>query len=221
MRVMIADDSVLLREGLVRLLTGEGIEVIAAVGTPEALDSALAYDSPDLVILDVRMPPTQTDEGVRAARRIRRDYPSVGVLLLSQHVEVTRLGELFHDRPEGMGYLLKDRVVDIDEFLESVRRVARGGSAVDPEIVARLLGRAQHQSQLSSLTSRELEVLALMAGGRTNQAMSARLHVSVKTVETHVANVFGKLGLFDSADDHRRVLAVLAYLQSTETSGNS
>ena len=221
MRVMIADDSVLLREGLVRLLTGEGMEVIAAVGTADELHFALARDSPDLVILDVRMPPTQTDEGVRAAQRIRREHPSVGVLLLSQHVEVARLGELFHDRPEGMGYLLKDRVVDIDEFVEAVRRVARGGSAVDPEIVARLLGRAQHQSQLSSLTSRELEVLALMAEGRTNQAMSARLHVGVKTVETHVANVFGKLGLFDSAADHRRVLAVLAYLQSTETSGNS
>src|ERR1019366_8100689 len=161
---MIADDSVLLREGLVRLLTGEGMEVIAAVGTADELHFALARDSPDLVILDVRMPPTQTDEGVRAAQRIRREHPSVGVLLLS---------------------------------------------------------RAQHQSQLSSLTSRELEVLALMAEGRTNQAMSARLHVGVKTVETNVANVFGKLGLFDSADDHRRVLAVLAYLQSTETSGNS
>ncbi len=213
---MIADDSVLLREGLVRLLTGEGMKVVAAVGNAGELHDALARDTADLVILDVRMPPTQTDEGVRAAQRIRHEHPGVGVLLLSQHVEVSRLGELFTDRPEGLGYLLKDRVVDIDEFIDAVRRVARGGSAIDPEIVSRLVGRASHTSQLSALTARELEVLALMAEGRTNQAMATRLHVGVKTVETHVANVFGKLGLLDTADDHRRVLAVLAYLQSTE-----
>jgi DNA-binding NarL/FixJ family response regulator len=171
---------------------------------------------PDVAIVDVRMPPTQTDEGARAAREIRARHPDVGILLLSQVVEAKHALELFSEHPEGFGYLLKDRVLEIDEFLESVRRVARGGTAIDPEVVAQLMGRRRTVDPLAGLTPREREVLALMAEGRSNQAICKKLFLSPKTVETHVHSIFSKLNLPPEPDDHRRVLAVLAQLRSLE-----
>jgi DNA-binding NarL/FixJ family response regulator len=212
-RVVIAEDSVLLREGLARLLAESGIEVAAQVGNADALHHAVHRERPDVVVVDVRMPPTQTDEGARAAREIRAKYPDVGVLLLSQVVEAKHALELFSEHPEGFGYLLKDRVLEVDEFLEALRRVARGGTAIDPQVVGQLLGRRRPHSPLDELTPREREVLGLMAEGRSNQAICARLFLSPKTVETHVHSIFSKLDLMSDPDDHRRVLAVLAYLQ--------
>ena len=215
MRVVIAEDSALLREGVARILADGGFEVIAQAQDAEELMRAIRLDAPDVAVVDIRMPPTHTDEGARAAREIRERHPSVGVLILSQVVEAAHALDLFSDRPEGFGYLLKDRVLEIEDFLESVRRVGRGGSAIDPEVIAQLFGRKREDDgPLSQLSPRELEVLGLMAEGLSNQGICGRLFLSPKTVETHVHAIFGKLRLGPAPDDHRRVLAVLAYLRS-------
>ncbi|MEW1654304.1 response regulator [Streptomyces sp. NPDC057555] len=219
MRVVIAEDSVLLREGLTRLLTDRGHEVVAGVGDGEALvrtvaELAGAGTPPDVVVADVRMPPSHTDEGVRAALRLRRDHPEVGVLVLSQYVEEQYATELLAGSSRGIGYLLKDRVAEVREFVDAVVRVAGGGTALDPEVVAQLLGRSRKQDVLAHLTPREREVLGLMAEGRTNSAVARQLVVSDGAVEKHVSNIFLKLGLTPSVGDHRRVLAVLTYLNS-------
>ena len=211
-RVILADDAVLLREGVARLLAEEGFDVVAQVGDAPALLEQVESKRPDVVVVDIRMPPTFTVEGLQAAHEIRRLYPDVGVLVLSQHLESRYVVELLRDG-RGVGYLLKERVGDVHDFAESVRRVAEGGSAIDPEVVGRLLGRPRRRNPLETLSAREREVLALMAEGRSNQAITARLFLNAKTVESHVRNVFTKLGLLQEPDDHRRVLAVLAYLQ--------
>ncbi|MER7758929.1 response regulator transcription factor [Streptomyces sp. NPDC097619] len=218
-RVVIAEDSVLLREGLTRLLTDRGHEVIAGVGDAEALLKTIAelaeeQSLPDVIVADVRMPPTHTDEGVRAAVRLRAEHPGLGVLVLSQYVEERYATELLAGSTTGVGYLLKDRVADVREFTDAVVRVARGGTALDPEVVAQLLGRSRKQDVLAGLTPREREVLGLMAEGRTNSAVAKQLVVSDGAVEKHVSNIFMKLGLSPSDGDHRRVLAVLTYLNS-------
>jgi DNA-binding NarL/FixJ family response regulator len=213
-RVVIADDSVLLREGLASLLTQAGIEVVAQAGDAEGLLVAVAEYEPDVAIVDVRMPPTHTDEGARAARELRTTHPDVGVLVLSQVVEAAHALALVGERPAGVGYLLKDRVLEVDDFLEAVGRVARGGSAIDPEVVAQLVAVRRGGGRLDQLTQREREVLALMAEGRSNQAICNRLFLSPKTIEKHINAIFGKLGLTQLPDDHRRVLAVLAFLRS-------
>jgi DNA-binding NarL/FixJ family response regulator len=214
MRVVIAEDSVLLREGLARVLTEQGFEVAAQVGDATELQRAVKRTKPDVAIVDVRMPPTQTDEGARAAEEIRAEHPEVGVLVLSQIVEARRALKLFSERAEGFGYLLKDRVLQIDEFVEAVRRVGRGGTAIDPEVVAQLVGRRDAEGPLDELTPREREVLGLMAEGRSNKAICDKLFLSPKTVETHVNSIFGKLNLPQAPDDHRRVLAVLTFLRA-------
>ncbi|GAU67651.1 putative two-component response regulator [Streptomyces sp. NBRC 110611] len=218
-RVVIAEDSVLLREGLSRLLTDRGHEVVAGVGDAESLMKTvgeLADEGalPDVVVADVRMPPTHTDEGVRAAIRLRRDHPGLGVLVLSQYVEEQYATELLAGSSRGIGYLLKDRVAEVREFVDAVVRVAEGGTALDPEVVAQLLGRSRKQDVLAHLTPREREVLGLMAEGRTNSAIARQLVVSGGAVEKHVSNIFLKLGLAQSDEDHRRVLAVLTHLRS-------
>ena len=215
MRVVIADDAVLLREGLARVLGENGYEVVAQLGDGEALRRAVADLHPDVAIVDVRMPPTFTDEGTQAALALRAEHPEMGILVLSQIVEARHALRLFRETPEGFGYLLKDRVVELDDFLEAVSRVGRGGTAIDPEVVAQLLGRRSDDDPLEELTPREREVLGLIAEGRSNKAICAKLFLSEKTVETHVSNIFLKLRLLPAADDHRRVLAVLAYLRST------
>jgi DNA-binding NarL/FixJ family response regulator len=212
MRVVIAEDSVLLREGLARLLVEAEFDVVAQVGNAPDLRAVVRRENPDVAIVDIRMPPTQTDEGAQAAEEIRAEHPEVGILLLSQVVEPRHALKLFSESPEGFGYLLKDRVLEIDDFVEAVRRVGRGGTAMDPEVVGQLLGRRRQGSRLDELTPREREVLGLMAEGRSNQGICAKLFLSPKTVETHVASIFMKLGLQQAPDDHRRVLAVLAYL---------
>ncbi|MFI7100041.1 LuxR C-terminal-related transcriptional regulator [Streptomyces sp. NPDC050161] len=219
MRVVIAEDSVLLREGLTRLLTDRGHEVVAGVGDADALikvigELADAGALPDVVVADVRMPPTHTDEGVRASIQLRRAYPDLGVLVLSQYVEEQYATELLAGSSRGIGYLLKDRVAEVREFADAVVRVAEGGTALDPEVVAQLLGRSRKQDVLERLTPREREVLGLMAEGRTNSAIARQLVVSDGAVEKHVSNIFLKLGLSPSDGDHRRVLAVLTYLNS-------
>jgi DNA-binding NarL/FixJ family response regulator len=210
-RIVIAEDSVLMREGLTRVLTDAGLEVVAAVGTATELIKAIGWAKPDVAILDVRMPPTQTDEGARAAAEIRETNPEVGILLLSQIVEARHALRLFSESPAGFGYLLKDRVLEIDDFVDAVHRVGRGGTAMDPDVVKQLLGR--REGPVADLSPREREVLALMAEGRSNQAICRALFVSPKTVETHVNSIFTKLRLAPAADDHRRVLAVVAFLQ--------
>ena len=214
MRIVIAEDAVLLRAGLTRLLDDAGEEVVAAVGDGEALIDAVARQHPDLAIVDVRMPPTFSDEGIRAAVRIRRDFPDVAVLVLSQYVEEEYASELLAANTESVGYLLKDRVADVGEFIEAVRRVGAGGTALDPEVVAQLLARSRRQDPLDRLTEREREVLSLMAEGRSNTAIAQQLVVSDGAVEKHVRNIFTKLDLAPDAGDHRRVLAVLRYLES-------
>jgi len=218
-RVVIAEDSVLLREGLTRLLTDRGLDVVGGVGDGEELLALLAelaarQELPDVVVADVRMPPTHTDEGVRACVELRKRHPGVGTLVLSQYVEERYASELLSGSTQGVGYLLKDRVADVREFVEAVRRVALGGTALDPEVVAQLLGRSRRHDVLDGLTPREREVLGLMAEGRTNAAIARQLVVSDGAVEKHVSNIFMKLGLTQSSEDHRRVLAVLTYLNS-------
>lgn len=212
MRVVVADDSVLLREGLVRILNDEGLDVVAVAHDEDSALAAVAGTRPDLIVLDVRMPPTFSDEGVRVARAVRDKQPTTGVLLLSQHVHVGGALELFEHDHGGLGYLLKDRVIEIDGFLDAVRRVAHGGSVIDPMIVQALVTRRDPAQPLDALTSRELDVLALMAEGLSNAAVAARLVVSPRTVETHVNNVFLKLGLAPTTEEHRRVRAVVKYL---------
>ena len=219
MRVVIAEDSVLLREGLTRLLTDRGLDVVAGVSDGEALvrtvrQLAAAGEVPDVVVADVRMPPSHTDEGLRASVQLRREYPGLSVLVLSQYVEEQYATELLADSSSGVGYLLKDRVADVREFVDAVTRVAGGGTALDPEVVVQLLGRSRRQDVLARLTPREREVLGLMAEGRTNSAIAGQLVVSHGAVEKHVSNIFMKLGLTQSDADHRRVLAVLTYLNS-------
>ena len=214
MRAVIADDSVLLREGITRLLAEDDIEVVAGVGEAGSLLNAVEAHQPDLAVIDVRMPPGHRDEGLRAAIEIRRRWPGVALLVLSQFVEERYATELLAGETRGIGYLLKDRVADVAEFIEAVRRVAAGGTALDPEVVRQLLARSRQASPLGRLTGREREVLALMAEGRSNKAIAGRLFLSEYTVEKHVGNIFTALRLPASPDDHRRVLAVVAYLNS-------
>lgn len=213
MRVMIAEDSVLLRAGLERLLAEGDFEVVGTVGDGSALIAATAALRPDIAIVDVRMPPTHTDEGLRAALEVRRLLPETAILVLSQYVEEHYALELIGSNAKGVGYLLKDRVADVAEFLAAVRRVGEGGTALDPEVVAQLLGRRRRGNPLDALSPREREVLALMAEGRSNAAIAAELVVTDGAVEKHVSNIFAKLGLPVTANDHRRVLAVLTYLR--------
>jgi DNA-binding NarL/FixJ family response regulator len=211
-RIVIAEDSVLLREGLARLLEDEGFEVVGRAGDADDLLLKVRSYSPDIAVVDVRMPPTHTDEGARAAVTIRDQYPDVGVLLLSQVIEATFALRLFTESPAGFGYLLKDRVLDVDDFVDALKRIARGGTAMDPAVVAQLLGRTRPDDPLTTLTERERSVLELMAEGRSNAGIGHKLFLSPKTVETHVHAIFTKLGLAAAPDDHRRVLAVLAFL---------
>jgi DNA-binding NarL/FixJ family response regulator len=213
MRVVLADDSVLLREGIARLLADAGFEIVGQADNAEQLLLKVRSYKPDVAIVDIRMPPTHTDEGLRAAREIREKHPATGVLVLSQYVESDYALDLLADSAEGVGYLLKDRVSDVTEFAAAVRRVGEGGSALDPAVVAQLVGRRRKDEPLDSLTPREREVLGLMAEGRSNQAICERLFVTERAVEKHVTNIFGKLRLPADAADHRRVLAVLTYLQ--------
>jgi DNA-binding NarL/FixJ family response regulator len=213
MRVVLADDSVLLREGVARLLEDAGMEVVGQAGDADDLLRKVNAHKPDVAVVDVRMPPTHTDEGLRAAAAIRDAHPQTGVLVLSAYIDEGPALELLSDSAEGLGYLLKDRVGDVDGFVDAVRRVGDGGSALDPEVVSRLLGRRRRSDPLEGVTPREREVLGLMAEGRSNHAIAEQLVVTERAVEKHVTSIFGKLGLPPTQDDHRRVLAVLAYLK--------
>lgn len=212
-RVVLADDSVLFREGLARVLADNSFIVAGQAGDADELYAAVLRQTPDVVVTDIRMPPTNTNEGLQAAQRIRAEHPGVGVLVLSQYVETRQAVKLLQNAPQRVGYLLKDRVSDIAEFSDAVRRIARGGSVIDPEVVVQLL-RRHADSVLAGLTGRERDILALMAQGRSNRAIGQRLFLSPKTVETHIGTIFTKLGLLPAADDHRRVLAVITYLKN-------
>jgi DNA-binding NarL/FixJ family response regulator len=212
-RIVLADDAVLLREALAAALTAEGFDVIGQADDVPGLLALVERELPDVAIVDVRMPPTHTTEGLEAARRIRADHPTIAILVLSQYVETRYAVDLIRDDPAGVGYLLKERVMRLGDLTDAVRRVAAGGSVIDPEVVARLLGRRRSHSPLDELTSREREILALMAEGRSNTAISERLTLDLRTVEGHVRAIFSKLGLEPAMEDHRRVLAVLAYLR--------
>jgi DNA-binding NarL/FixJ family response regulator len=223
MRVVIAEDSAVVRAGLAEILADRGHDVVAAVGNGEALLAAVAEHQPDVTVVDVRMPPGYTDEGLRAAIEIRRHHPATGVLVFSQYIETRYAADLLsatsgagasHRRAGGVGYLLKDRVADVGEFVEALSRVAAGGTALDPEVVSQLLAASRRGDALGDLTHRERDVLALMAEGRSNSAIAAILVVSERAVEKHVSNIFSKLGLAPSDADHRRVLAVLRYLEA-------
>ncbi len=214
MRVVVADDSVLLREGIVRLLGDAGFDVVAQAGDAEDLVRKVSAHKPDIAIVDIRMPPTNTDDGQRAALEIRRDLPDTAVLVLSQYVEEGYALDLVGDSAGGVGYLLKDRVADVDRFLDSVRRVAEGGSALDPEVVSQLLGRSRRDDPLAAITAREREVLELMAEGRSNNAIAEQMVITERAVEKHVTSIFSKLDLAPAPADHRRVLAVLAFLRA-------
>jgi len=214
MRVMIADDAVLFREGLTKVLQAAGIQVAAQVGDAEQLLDRVSADPPAAVVADIRMPPTHSREGLDAARRIRAEHPEVGVLVLSQYVEPHHAMQLLEDGTSGVGYLLKDRVADVGEVVDAVRRVAVGGSVIDPEVVTQLVSRRRARDPIQELTERERQVLALMAEGRSNQAIGERLFLSPKTVEAHVHSIFTRLDLHAAPDDHRRVLAVLAFLRA-------
>jgi DNA-binding NarL/FixJ family response regulator/class 3 adenylate cyclase len=216
---VIAEDSTLLREGLVRLLEEADVDVVGQAGNPDELMLKVRSYHPDVAIVDIRMPPTQTDEGIRAARQIRERHPNTGVLVLSQYVAHTYAVELLSESAEGLGYMLKDRVADVDEFTAAVRRVAEGGSALDPVVVAELVGRKRRDDPVERLSPREREVMELMAEGRTNQAIGQRLFISPRAVEKHVTSIFAKLRLPAAAEDHRRVLAVLRFLGSYQSSG--
>jgi len=215
MRVIVADDSALFRAGLVRVLESGGLDVVGQAGAAEEVYRLAATEQPDLVILDIRMPPTQTVEGLVAAKQLRSQHPNVGVLLLSNYVESHHALELLSHTSDHVGYLLKDRVADENEFLDAVHRVGSGGSAIDPLVVTRLLNQKRSTNLVNDLTHRERTVLARMAEGRSNDAISAELSISPKTLETHIGTIYSKLGLEPSAADHRRVLAVLRYLQSS------
>jgi DNA-binding NarL/FixJ family response regulator len=215
LRVLLADDSVLFREGVARVLEDAGFMVAGVVGDAEELITRVRTEHPDVAIVDIRMPPSHTNEGLVAAAQIREEFPSVGVLVLSQYVETQHVVRLLESSSDGVGYLLKDRVGDVDELADAVRRVASDGSVIDPEVVSQLVRRRRAADPLERLTEREREVLALMAEGRSNQAIGERLFMSSKTVETHVGHIFDKLDLLPTADDHRRVLAVIALLRAT------
>jgi DNA-binding NarL/FixJ family response regulator len=215
MRVVVADDSVLLREGIVRLLQESGFDVVAQAGDADDLLRKVSAHRPDVAVVDIRMPPTHTDDGLRAAVEIRKRESGTGVLVLSQYIEEGYTLELLGDGGQSVGYLLKDRIADVERFVEAVRSVGSGGSALDPEVVARLLGRqARREDPLAELTPREREVVSLMAEGRSNRAIAEELVVTERAVEKHVTNIFNKLGLEPTGDSHRRVLAVLAFLQA-------
>jgi DNA-binding NarL/FixJ family response regulator/class 3 adenylate cyclase len=214
LRVVLAEDGLLMREGLARLLTEAGFDVVGQSSTADDLLLKVRSYAPDVALVDIRMPPTQTDEGLRAAQEIRADHPGVGVLVLSQHVEATYAMELLAESAEGVGYLLKDRVADLDEFVASVRRVAEGGSALDPSLVTKLVRQRSERDPVERLTPREREVLGLMAEGRSNQAIGEVLFITPRSVEKHISNIFSKLGLPPAPEDHRRVLAVLAFLRA-------
>ena len=214
MQLVIAEDTVLVREGLAGLLEDAGHTVLARVGDAESLLAVVAEHEPELAIVDVRMPPTYVDEGMKAAVEIRRLHPQTAVLVLSQHIESRHAVDLVRSGG-GFGYLLKDRILDVDEFLEAAQRVTDGGSALDPEVVKQLLAPQQDDDALADLTPREREVLGLMAEGRTNASIAKQLWLAERTVETHVSSILGKLGVAQSEEDHRRVLAVLAYLRAT------
>ena len=211
---MVADDSVLLREGIVRLLEEHGFEVVGQAGDADDLLRKVAAHKPDVALVDIRMPPTNTDDGLRAAREIGRRHPDTSVLVLSQYLDQDYSLEVLGDAASGIGYLLKDRVADVEPFADAVRRVAAGGSAVDPEVLAQLVGRARGRDPLGELSPREREVLELMAEGRSNQAIAEQLVVTERAVEKHVTRIFDKLGLTPAPEDHRRVLAVLTFLRS-------
>ncbi len=212
MRIVIAEDAAVIRAGLTEILADRGHQVVAAVGDAEALKAAVAEHKPDIAIVDVRMPPDHTDEGLRAAIAIRRDRPGTAILVFSQYIETRYAADLLRARSGGVGYLLKDRVANVAEFSEAIDRVAAGGTALDPEVVAGMLNATRHASALAALTARERDVLAQMAEGRSNSAIAGQLVVSERAVEKHISNIFTKLDLPPSDSDHRRVLAVLAYL---------
>jgi DNA-binding NarL/FixJ family response regulator len=214
---VIADDEVLLREGLDRLLTEAGFDIVGKVGTPDELRRKVELARPDVAVVDIKMPPTHTDEGLVAAAEIRAAHPEVGVLVLSHYLDSRYAMRLIEQHPEGVGYLLKERVSDVAVLIDALGRLHEGECVVDPTIVSRLVSRARPMSKLDELTEREREVLALMAEGRSNKGICERLFLSPKTVEAHVKHIFGKLGIDESADDHRRVLAVLAFLRGRRT----
>jgi DNA-binding NarL/FixJ family response regulator len=214
LRIVIAEDAAIMRDGLTQTLARRGHDVVAAVADGDALLAAVAEHRPDVAIVDVRMPPSHTDEGLRAARTIRRQYPGVGVLVFSQYIEAGSAAELFAGAPGGVGYLLKDRVADVSDFVDAISRVARGGTVLDPEVVGHLLAAARRTDSLATLTPREREVLALIAEGRSNTAIAERLFISPGVVEKHVASIFAKLGLTPSDSDNRRVIAAIKYLES-------
>ena len=217
MRIVIGEDSALFREGLARLLADAGHVVVGKASDAASLIDTVRLRSPDLVIVDIRMPPDYTDDGARAARQLREDFPELGIVLLSQHVEAHHSVELA--AAGYFGYLLKDRVFDVDDFIDALRRVAAGGTALDPEVVARLIGPPRRGDPLTALTPREREVLALMAEGRTNTGIGRKLWLSDRTVETHVGSILAKLGIDDNDEDHRRVLAVLTFLGQRRSRG--
>jgi DNA-binding NarL/FixJ family response regulator len=214
MRVVVADDSLLFRDGLVRVLSAHGFDVVGQTDNAEDLVRRVGGLRPDVVLVDIRMPPSHTDEGLRAAQAIRRDYPDIGVVVLSQYVESAYAMRLLQEGGSGRGYLLKDQVGDLDEFADAVRRVAAGGSVIDPQVIAALVDRPAANGALDALSVREREILALMAEGRSNAGICERLVLSTRTVESHVRTIFHKLGLTPTDDDHRRVLAVLTYLRT-------
>ncbi|HEY1356907.1 MAG TPA: response regulator transcription factor [Thermoleophilaceae bacterium] len=214
MRVVVADDSVLLREGIVRLLEEAGVEVVAQAGDAEDLVRKVSAHKPNVAVVDIRMPPSRTDDGLRAALEIRRRQPETGVLVLSQYLEEGYALDLVGETAEGTGYLLKDRVADVERFVDAVRRVSEGGTALDPEVVSQLLGRQRRDDPLAELTKREREVLGLISEGRSNVAIAEQLVVTERAVEKHVTSIFGKLGLPPAAENHRRVLAVLTFLRA-------
>ena len=214
LRIVIAEDAAIMRDGLTQTLTRRGHQVVAAVGDADALRAAVATHQPDVAVIDVRMPPTHTDEGLRAAQQIHRDHPRMGVLVFSQYIEAASAAELFAGAPAGVGYLLKDRVADVSDFIEAIATVARGGTVLDPDVIRQLLSANRQSGPLGTLTPREREVLSLIAQGRSNAAIAATLVISPGVVEKHVASIFAKLGLPPSDDDNRRVLAAITYLES-------